>query len=196
MNKKRVHFLGDGVQPYDSEGRAATTRRLWAIPEYRQKVSGAIKGKSKPLSCRISLSKRTKAKLRTMSLSERAYLAGIVDGEGTIGIYSRRIGRSMPALFVKVSNTSIALINWLQFKVGGSISSPQLSRHPNGKPVYVWRSGGVLAFKITRSILPLLVVKDRQARLALEFMKRRWESAEIADSYCAKMKALNKRGIK
>ena len=100
-----------------------------------------------------------------------AYLAGIIDGEGTI-----RIARTNP----KHSNWNI--------KYSGAISIGMIDKKviqlfvklfgakmriecvPNRKPIYRWgTSGNNVVPEILKTILPYLIVKRKQAELVIKF---------------------------
>jgi len=101
-----------------------------------------------------------------------AYLAGIIDGEGSINITSTKAPNSRNvshALRMSVTNTSEALMVWLIDTFG---SGRQMSRNTNpGKWAtrYDWVVYGHQAEVVLRAVLPYLVIKRDQARLALEF---------------------------
>jgi len=58
------------------------------------------------------------------SLSEIAYIAGSIDGEGTIGIY-RQTGTKSFHLKVLITNCSPALFDWLR---PGSVAASVMGR--------------------------------------------------------------------
>ncbi len=104
-----------------------------------------------------------------LSISDRAYLAGIIDGEGTI-CATRTISAVRSHKWrVSVANTSRVLIEWLR-SIGGTV----VERKPHGpiktnKPVFEWQvqdEEGVIA--ICEAVIPYLRTKDDAARLALK----------------------------
>lgn len=112
-----------------------------------------------------------------MSESEnRAYAAGVVDGEGTIAINRHRNNPRYNwsyGLFCSVTNTNLDLLNWLELTFGLGVVRPQTHRSskPHWKPKYAW----VLRVEEIPLFLPLiqpyLLVKRRQAELMLEFIE-------------------------
>ena len=91
-----------------------------------------------------------------------AYLAGIVDGEGSI---VGHVAAGNITVSLLVSNTSTALVQWLYATVGGTYWR-MADRNPTGgpsKPMYRWFAGGQAALSIIAAIEPWLVIKRKQA---------------------------------
>ena len=55
--------------------------------------------------------------IRELSVAEASYLAGLVDGEGTITL-SRRHARDQRQLVLSISNTEPRILNWVRETVG------------------------------------------------------------------------------
>lgn len=119
-----------------------------------------------------------------------AYLAGIIDGEGCLGVYTRR-KRNRPgdALRVtyrprlQVANTSEALMRWLEVRFGGVVR--EVPRKKHWKRCFTWNSTDVAVIRsIAANCLPYLVIKAEQARLVLDFPYRakvnQWDPAGVA----------------
>ena len=143
------------------------------------------------------------------------YLAGIVDGEGTITIcrsendvlrkkeYPTKAGlRSCEYRYVgigfhvkvSVKNTDIRLMKWLQSRFGGEFYSAE-SKNPLWKTSYVWHHAAQSKQEFLLSILPYLIIKREQALIALEFL--RLGSIRVPEKRQAlyeKIVALNQRG--
>ena len=101
---------------------------------------------------------------------ELAYLAGIVDGEGCItgrlGITDKRRSPNLGVRFL-ISNTDQRLVQWVRDKWGGRIYAHK--RHnARWKTAFQWEVTLGQAAPILRSILPYLLLKRRQAEIALE----------------------------
>ena len=58
----------------------------------------------------------------------KAYLAGIVDGEGTVTLMKHHKNET-PSPAVTVSNNSLKLLKWIQARVGGGITSKKKRDH-------------------------------------------------------------------
>lgn len=99
-----------------------------------------------------------------MTDTEAAYLAGIVDGEGCIGIGRRK---KYITVTLQISNTDLALLGWVKDKCGGNIYPVKNSRIDNRKQAYVWSRAGRIARDIIVLIRPYLIVKAAQADIVL-----------------------------
>lgn len=104
---------------------------------------------------------------------EKAYIAGIFDGEGTIGIRKRfRNYRSMREYWecnVAVANTNEDLMLWLQSRIGGYLSSHQ-HKNPNCKRNYILKLRAYEARHVLPQLLPYLRIKRTQADVVLAFL--------------------------
>ena len=105
----------------------------------------------------------------TLSKVDKAYLAGIIDGEGSIGIDNHGRVRS-PSVRITVTNTNVELLEGLQSLWGGWLSSRR-QRMSGWKAVsdLIW--AGKPSSEILKAIQPYLRAKKEQCRLALLFNK-------------------------
>jgi len=97
---------------------------------------------------------------------DRAYLAGFIDADGSIGVNKLQTGSTIR---VTASNTAIPVLEELKSLWGGSIciSSDKRSNHkPHGNLVWTARA----AKEILLAIQPYLKIKQEQCRVALSFM--------------------------
>jgi hypothetical protein len=101
-----------------------------------------------------------------MADTELAYLAGIVDGEGTITI-ARRQRFFRPAM--TVANTSMLLVDW--FRERGFTSHRAVNN--KGRPFWRLGWGGYSLGEALKPLLPFLVIKRRHAELLIEFCEIR-----------------------
>ena len=142
-----------------------------------------------------------------VSDNELAYTAGIVDGEGCIGIYETKRSGRVAGLYsvVTVTNTNLILLDWLVSRFGGTYNIH--NRVEGQKTSFVWRLYSRQAANFIEQILPHLRLKWEQAEivLKLESMKysrndkhgfRDLSSCEWTARYALKdaMNVLNKRG--
>lgn len=100
-----------------------------------------------------------------ISETDRAYLAGILDGEGCIRLANR--GKYVTPS-VQVANTKYELMLWLQERYGGSIYQLKDSRDSNRKQSWSWNIAGQKALTVIRDARPYLVLKTEQADIVLE----------------------------
>ena len=137
-----------------------------------------------------------------------AYLAGIIDGEGSIML--PRTGNSklddMPTSFtvkVSISNTNIDLLARIQQDFGGVIEKCVNGRS-NCKDGYRLRWFGKEAARVIAAARPYLIVKAEQADLAASVFnvqktegrrQRTLEQVVFFNETAKKIKALNKRGV-
>lgn len=107
---------------------------------------------------------------------DKAYIAGLVDGEGSIMITkqmptSRVSGNVTPQYMfrVSVSNTHKGVLDWLHSKCGGELTDNGYIGGKGGhRLVYEWRIKGQSAIDFIQDIRDFLRIKPAQAWLALE----------------------------
>jgi len=101
---------------------------------------------------------------------DKAYLAGLFDGEGTIGYYSFR-GRHEAT--VMITNTDPRIMSWLMNHIGyGNVHSAKAAYHRRKHVVHHWRiSNRPRVFDFLVAISPYLIIKKDQAELLLNL----WE---------------------
>lgn len=112
-----------------------------------------------------------------MSEAEKSYLAGIIDGEGTISIYrfSRKGATSTHhMLVIVVATTTPRLMVWLRRRFGGSFTAR--TPKPPRRKFWRWVIYQENAGQVLRACLPYLIVKSRHARLGLKFLAERGEA--------------------
>jgi len=93
--------------------------------------------------------------------SEAGYVAGIIDGEGTI---TTGTSNKYYNLVLVVSNTNIDLMLYLEKILGGSMFECQPQN--GNRPIYRISWTGKKAMSIIEAIKPYLIVKKSQAILA------------------------------
>jgi hypothetical protein len=105
-----------------------------------------------------------------------AYVAGLIDGEGSIVIDVAWCASGSPchSLRVSICSTSRLLIDWLLGVYGGSASNDTRSSIKRGRrPCWAWRLSAARAQHFLESVYPYLIEKKRQASLAVEFQKQK-----------------------
>lgn len=141
---------------------------------------------------------------RELTQTEVAYLAGILDGEGSISILKMRMKRKSAtywhyALQIRIASTHLPLIEWICDLVGGRIYEQTYVTRVQGnrKRAQHWHIGGradVAAF--LRLVRPYLIVKAEQADLALEFSGLGREFVpSVRAGLRERMRGLNLKGI-
>ena len=147
-----------------------------------------------------------KIKALRLKKMDAVWLAGVVDGEGTIGIYKqKRPGNKLEVRYfanLEVVGTHRGFVE----KVANMIQTPlcvkdQQRRNPHCKKAYGARIQRRLVPRVAETILPYLVIKKEQAELVLEFSHLMYQAPVHTASLFPKfeemyqrMKVLNKRG--
>jgi hypothetical protein len=102
-----------------------------------------------------------------------AYLAGIIDGEGCIFINkAARPDCASPSywLGLRVGNTDHRLMEWLSRAYGGRVRPMRVVG--NRRPAWEWSINGPPAASALRSARPHMIIKARQADIAIAFQER------------------------
>lgn len=129
-----------------------------------------------------------------MNPTDLAWLAGFLDGEGCIGIYRHKSNTSRGyQLRVCVINTDLPSLLKFKFAFGGSIWEHDRKGSLGSKPCWEWQVTAAMAEKAVQQLLPYLVTKAPQGRIALRFRqtydphypKRKGLSEEIRVSRAA-----------
>lgn len=111
--------------------------------------------------------------------AQKAYTAGLIDGEGCIDIginkslYNRGLAKN-PQYIVRVTihMTDVAPLEYLQSIFGGSVikrNRTAKSYKPHWKDSYDWKIASKSATDLLAEIEPYLINKREQALVALEF---------------------------
>jgi hypothetical protein len=108
---------------------------------------------------------------------DRAYLAGIIDGEGCITavILSRR---SEVQPVVSITNTDLRLMEWVSSRWPGWLE-PMGRRTSIGRREcyrFITRSADLVT--MLTDVLPYLILKREQADLVLELIKTQWHPGQ------------------
>lgn len=102
-----------------------------------------------------------------------AYVAGLIDGDGSVGVACQKRGgqkdrRSYYAsVTIGMTEPAKPILEWIHKEWGGSLHSHKTAGE-NECPSWQWRVTGDKAQAILRKLLPHLRLKGPQARLALE----------------------------
>lgn len=138
---------------------------------------------------------------------ELAWSAGIIDGEGCIGI-SRKTN-NIYTITIQISMTHQLTINRIYeiFRLGNLYF--RKARNCKHNDQYQWNSAGKDLYNILKLIYPYLITKEEQAILAIEFYEKcminsglkeergnnlNVETVDLMLGLYLDMKELNKRG--
>jgi|SRR3990172_5298428 len=146
--------------------------------------------------CAANARWRTGSTANDLTIPQAAYMAGLIDGEGSIMIYRRGKGAAMR---VTVANTSRVLLDWCSETCGvGNIVTTKPKREQH-KPGGMWLVNSQAAASLLQQIRPYLVIKAKQADLALDFQRKLKIPAEKAEKewqeqWRRRMRGMNARG--
>jgi hypothetical protein len=104
---------------------------------------------------------------------EKAYAAGLFDGEGSIIIDKPRRGKGH-TLMLTLALREPEAVAWLQERWSGSLRPA--TRRPKGREAFTcwyWRRYTSAAAVFLSDIFPYLLVKQAQAQLAIEFQSHK-----------------------
>lgn len=112
--------------------------------------------------------------LENLTQREIGYIAGIIDGEGSIGICTSFGKRSKnPSHYIRLntSNTCKELMEWYKDIIGGTIGHYA----PIATPHSVWKHylTGENAYRVIKLVQDSLIVKREQAKLAIYFYEHK-----------------------
>ena len=131
-----------------------------------------------------------------MSKLQAAYLAGLIDGEGYIGILETKRGNKaewhslrefMYSPVMKVAMTNKEIIEWLHNSFGGTFEVRKA--HGNARESYAWTCRKASVREFLKHIHPYLKVKRKQAEVIFRFPTLR-AGDKVSDSVYEKRKAL------
>ncbi len=131
------------------------------------------------------------------------YLAGLIDGEGSIVVShnrTRKDGYARPNLRLTLGNTYKPIIDWLQKNFGGSVVTEKVKG--NRKPSWQWVVSGSRASNILELVYPHLKIKFKQAGIGMTLVHSTYkinlvkypELISFAQSLEEECHNLNRRG--
>ena len=107
----------------------------------------------------------------TLTNVQLAYIAGIIDGEGTISV--RTIHQKWKPT-IRVSSTSRELIDWLTSTVVAPATPVQVRKASEHQALcYIWMIYGLSHLPTYEALEPYLVIKQRHMQLLIEFTRLR-----------------------
>ena len=146
-----------------------------------------------------------------MTRLERAYLAGLFDGEGSICIsrirpnFKNRDRNPRYFLLIEIANTNRPILEWIAASFGGRISLKS-GRTSGARPCYAWHASKAIAEKFLHAVRPYAKIKSAQIEVALEYRdtlatfkwhsKQPWtlnRSVQIKEQFRSKLRVLNHR---
>lgn len=106
-------------------------------------------------------------RVRALTTAECAYLAGLIDGEGTITL-ARKYKGAHRHLLVSISNTERSVLEWVHRVIGaGRITTKRIYK-PGHTPSYTYAISNIQALALLEQLAPYLQsYKRRRAELVL-----------------------------
>jgi len=145
--------------------------------------------------------------MKKLTETEKAYIAGLLDGEGCIGVFRQKIkNRTHEYNFgarVIITNSNFPVICWLKEKTGiGCAYEYNKSYKENWNKVHRWQVTSRKARTFIKTIYPYLIIKKEIANVVLKLpVHKKWEGRErTINQYQAQYKifelakVMNKRG--
>lgn len=147
-----------------------------------------------------------------LSLADAAYLAGLIDGEGSIAVSRTKTSASAKACkrgfayrsSVTITMTDLPVLEWVKRTAGVGNICVKKARSRNHKQAWSWTAWSNEAASLLDQILPYLRVKAGQAENLIEFQgaMRQPGSKGLTDGEWAsreahynKSQCLNQRGV-
>jgi hypothetical protein len=101
----------------------------------------------------------------------KAYLAGLFDGEGMVGIYPKLQNNKYKSYFtlcqVTMTDVEAVMLLWLEYPGGSLFIKPPHT--PERSPQLIYRFSGKVAREFLKDIKPYCFVKQEQVKVALAF---------------------------
>jgi hypothetical protein len=103
-----------------------------------------------------------------IKVTDKAYLAGLIDGEGCIKLYPQM----NPPCQITIANNNKKVLDWVKDKLDcGNVYIHKLPPERKHKTQYQWRVASREQIKkILKAIKPYLIIKDDQADRMLYYI--------------------------
>lgn len=137
-----------------------------------------------------------------MRAVDLAWLAGILDGEGTITLCGNRRKRSY-YIQVSIGMTHLPTIQHIRRTTAVGFFVRSVPKNPKHRTCYYWTARCKNAAMWLRKLLPYLVTKKRQAKIALEYDSLMMPigkripniNRQKREALIRRWRALNKKGV-
>jgi hypothetical protein len=140
--------------------------------------------------------RRTNDPMKHISEFDRHYMAGLLDGEGTINLCRQILacGRIKYRPTVNVFNTCRAILEWCESTTGiGIIDGEIRKRQKHHKQSYIWRLRQPEMLEFLPMITPYLRIKEEQAIRLQEFLAT--DDFETCNMIYFQLRELNRTGV-
>lgn len=106
-----------------------------------------------------------------LSANKLAWAAGFFDGEGCIYVAKSKNDKLRHGIRYEIRIT-VSQVDVIPLKVLISLFGGSLHKRSKGtKHIYNWYLNGASALKVLEKLLPYLVLKNKEAKIALRFKK-------------------------
>ena len=110
-----------------------------------------------------------KLKINILSIEDAAYIAGILDGEGSVLL--DKGGSITYHVRVKVYNTFPGIVEWIALTIGHGNIHKRKKYSDDHKQGWEWCITGRRAIDLLKQLYPYLKIKKLQAEVAFEYGK-------------------------
>jgi hypothetical protein len=138
-----------------------------------------------------------RTKSATLTDAQIGYVAGLLDGEGSVGLY-KRCRKSDHSDFlgpqVRICGTHKLAMETIQKWVGGGLYAPSILL-ASDKQLYTlyWTKQSEIT-ELLELLEPYLIIKKLQAQLLLSWIALRGTPVQMDNEIVSMLKALNRRG--
>lgn len=116
-----------------------------------------------------------KAEIRKLKKWEAAWLAGVIDGEGSIGLYD--YGKEGRRVLIQMSNTDERFVQRMRDVIGcgSQVNRSRMHEsHKGRKVMYLYSlKGSSRCYWILKQVLPHLIIKKHKARAIIKELEKR-----------------------
>lgn len=126
--------------------------------------------------------------IRQFTIAEAAWLAGVVDGEGSIGLYD--YGREGRCVQIQMGNTNKPFVEEMKRIIGGvgssvcrtTFSTKGKAPHKGRKPMFHYTlKGSLRCYAVLKQVIPYLIIKKEKALSIVQELESkpfgRWKNA-------------------
>lgn len=149
--------------------------------------------------CQRAAHAHTGKSTKQLAVADAAYIAGFIDGEGSITLVKRPSGTVTLRVFA--SNCHKETLEWLKTTTGVGSVTPHQRGNAKHAPSWYWNCAANAAETLLRQIRPYMHIKTAHADVVLELRDKLKDPAYRADKewqaeYHERLRLLNRRGPK
>lgn len=190
---------GRSVGAVSGKAHALALDAVWSLLPNRSRV--AIQLKASELQVPRSKSRNRRAYANTLSDVDAAWLAGMVDGEGTVSLYRADTRARLYCARIGIANTYRPVMEHIANLTGVGFLTKFQKINPNARVGYQWLTNDTLLVRsLLLQIRPYLRIKHEQADLVLEYTGE-WLNLErgmkppCSERIIERLRHLNARGL-